>query len=98
MKIIFNGSEVRFEGDKGQQRGKYKASLPNKRVPWTAVVQLKDGAGNATETNWSTQPGQRMNYLEAKAAMFAVVEELRRVFREEYGSCPDTAHFVMVSR
>lgn len=94
MKIIFNGSEVRYQG-KG---GKKKAGLPMKRVVWTAVVQLKDADGHATETNWSTPPDRRLNYLEAKATMFAVVAELQRVFREEYNREPDTAHFVMVSR
>lgn len=97
MKIIFDGTHVRHVGDKGP-RGKLRAQLPNKRVAWTAVVQLKDGAGNATEANWTTQPGQRMNYLEAKAAMFAVVEELQRVFIETYNLGPDSVHFTLVSR
>ena len=96
MKIIFDGSHVRHVGDKGP-RGRCKAGLPKKRVAWTAVVQLKDGAGNATETNWSTQPGHLMNYLEAKATMFAVVGELQRVFIETYNQGPDSVHFTMVS-
>jgi len=98
MKIIFDGQHVRYEGDRGQQLGKYKAGLPKKRVAWTALVQLKDGAGNAIETNWSTPKNLRMNYLEAKAAIKVIVDELQAQFIEEYGLGPDSAHFTLVSR
>jgi hypothetical protein len=98
MKVIFDGAHIRYEGDRGRPLGQVKQGLPKKkRVAWTAVVQLKDGAGNATEANWSTPKGQRMNYLEAKAAMFAIIKELETQFIAEYNLGPDSAHFTLVS-
>lgn len=97
MKIIFDGQHVRYEGDRGQQLGKYKAGLPKKRVNWTGLIQLKDGAGNAVETQWRTEKNQRMSYLEAKASVFAICDELQRQFVAEYGLGPDSAHFTLVS-
>lgn len=98
MKIIFDGAHVRHEGPNGEQPGKFRASLPKKRVAWNAVVLLKDGAGNAMESTWNTPKNHRLNYLEAKAAVFAIYEELRRQFIEAYDLGPDSVHFTLVSR
>lgn len=97
MKIIFDGRHVRYEGSTGRPLGQTKAGLPKKRVAWTALIMLKDNDGNAMESPWATPKRQGLNYLEAKAAMFAIVEELQRQFIAEYGRVPDSAHFTMVS-
>lgn len=97
MKIIFDGAHIRFEGSTGRPLGRTKAGLPKKRVAWTALVMLKDSAGNAMESPWATPKRHRLNYLEAKAVMFAIVDELQKQFMTEYGSAPDSAHFTMVS-
>lgn len=97
MKIIFDGAHIRFEGSTGRPLGRTKAGLPKKRVAWTALVMLKDSVGNAMESPWATPKRHRLNYLEAKAAMFAIVDELQKQFMTEYGSAPDSAHFTMVS-
>ncbi|MDG9809510.1 MULTISPECIES: hypothetical protein [Pseudomonas] len=98
MKIIFDGAHVQYEGAKGQPHGKYRAPLPRKRVHWTGQIQLRDGAGNAVETTWSTPKNQRMDYVEVRTAVFAIVEELQRQFIEEYQLGPDSVHFTLVSR
>jgi len=97
MKIIFDGTHVRYEGSQGKPLGQTRAGLPKKRVAWTALVMLKDGAGNAMEAPWSTSKRHRMNYLEAKAAVFAIVDELQKQFIAEFTTAPDSAHFTMVS-
>jgi hypothetical protein len=97
MKIIFDGTHVRFEGSKGRPLGQTKAGLPKKRVAWTALIMLKDTAGNAMESPWSTPKRHRLNYQEAKAAVFAIVGELQRQFRAEYNAAPDSVHFTLVS-
>jgi hypothetical protein len=61
MKIIFDGTHVRFEGSKGKPLGQTRAGLPKKRVAWTALIMLKDAAGNAIEAPWSTPKRHRMN-------------------------------------
>jgi len=97
MKIIFDGTHVRFEGSKGKPLGQTRAGLPKKRVAWTALIMLKDNDGNAIESPWATPKRHRLNYLEAKATVFAIVEELQKQFMSEYGRAPDSAHFTMVS-
>jgi hypothetical protein len=97
MKIIFDGTHVRFEGSKGKPLGQTRAGLPKKRVAWTALIMLKDAAGNAIEAPWSTPKRHRLNYQEAKAAVFVIVDELQRQFSAEYNAAPDSVHFTMVS-
>lgn len=98
MKIIFDGAHVRYESAKGQPLGSHRAPLPKKRVHWTGQIQLKDGAGHAVETSWSTPKNQRMDFTEVRVAMFAIVEELQRQFIAEYNLGPDSVHFTLVSR
>ncbi|MCK2122145.1 hypothetical protein [Pseudomonas sp. PNPG3] len=88
MKITFDGAHVRYEPSKGKPQGSSRAPLPRTRVHWTGQIQLKDGAGNAVETTWSTPKNQRMNYIEVRAAVFAIV----------YNLGPDSVHFTLVSR
>ncbi|MGE8046070.1 hypothetical protein ACQKO6_17940 [Pseudomonas monteilii] len=94
MKIIFDGHQVLHQG----HRGRHQPSLPRKRVTWVGTAMVRDSTGRAVEASWTTPAGQRMNYLEAKAAVFAIVGELQRQFIADYQEAPGTATFILVGR
>lgn len=105
MKVIFDGRHTTIES--GGQRGvgsktgwgKHNSTrgLPKKPVAWVGTMIVKGTAGDQVSGEWSTLPGQKLNYIEARTSMMTLADSLAAEYVKDFGKPPDMVTFVMVS-